>query len=390
MQIDGRLVADGRAVLVETDGPRIARIQETDSAASPMRWIAPGLIDVQVNGFAGHDVNAPDVTPATIAELVRSLWRRGVTALCPTVITAPESAILQALRAIDSACSADPLIAHSVPCIHVEGPFISADDGPRGAHSRDYVRPPDYAEVERWQAAARGRLGIVTVAPELSHACELIEHASSDGLLVSIGHTAASSEQVRAAVDAGARVSTHLGNGAHAVLPRHPNYIWEQLADDRLIAGLIFDGHHLPPAVMKTMLRAKTLDRVVLVSDCSALGGLPPGVYETPVGGRVELTADNRLTLYGSPFLAGAASPLPCGVANAVRLAGLSLAEALRLSSTNPARVLGLERAGRGVVRVGASADLTVFRFAPGDPDLRVELTLVAGQAVYAAESGAA
>ena len=388
MLIEGRLVEDGRAVRVETDGPRIARIQEVDPAAAPMPWISPGLIDIQVNGFGGHDANAPDVTPTTIAELVRSLWSRGVTALCPTVITAPEEAILRALQAIDAACSGDPLIGHSIPSIHVEGPFISPEDGPRGAHPREHVRPPDYLEVQRWQNAARGRLGIITVAPELPRACDLIEHATADGLLLSIGHTAASPEHVRAAADAGARLSTHLGNGAHAVLPRHPNYIWEQLAEDRLTAGLIFDGHHLPAAVMKTMLRAKTLERVVLVSDSSAVGGLPPGVYETPVGGRVELRADNLLTLYGSLFLAGAASPLPCGVANAVRLAGLTLAEAVRVSSTNPARLLGLDREGRGVVRVGASADLTVFRFTPGDPDLSVELTLIAGERVYAAESG--
>ena len=389
MLIEGRLIDDGRAVRVETDGPRIARIEEVGSAASPTRWISPGLIDIQVNGFGGHDANAPDVTPQVITDLVRNLWRRGVTALCPTLITAPESALLRACEAIDSACSADPLIAHSIPCIHAEGPFISAEDGPRGAHPREHVRPPDYDEVGRWQEAARGRLGILTVAPELPRGCELIQRGTADGLLLSIGHTAASPEQVRAAVDAGARLSTHLGNGAHAVLPRHPNYIWEQLAHDRLTASLIFDGHHLPPAIMKTMVRAKTLERVVLVSDSSAVGGLPPGVYDTPVGGRVELQADHRLTLYGSPFLAGAASPLPIGIANAVRLAGLTLAEAVRLSSTNPARLLGLDRAGRGVVRVGASADLTVFRFAPDDEDLTVEVTLVAGEVVYAAESGA-
>src|ERR671922_3071238 len=107
----------------------------------------------------------------------------------------------------------------------------------------------------------------------------------------------------RAAVDAGARLSTHLGNGAHAVLPRHPNYLWEQLAQDRLTASLIFDGHHLPPAVMKAMLRAKALERVILVSDVTAVGGLAPGVYQTPVGGRVELLADGRLTLPGTPYL---------------------------------------------------------------------------------------
>jgi N-acetylglucosamine-6-phosphate deacetylase len=388
MLIEGRLVEDGRAVRVETDGPRIARIQEWSSEPRPALWIAPGLIDIQVNGFGGHDANAAEVTPTTIAALVRSLWRQGVTALCPTLISAPEPALLHAFEAIDLACTAEPLIAHAIPCVHAEGPFISTEDGPRGAHPREHVRPPDYVEVRRWQEAANGRLGIITLAPELPRAGELIERATADGLVVSIGHTAASPEQIRAAVDAGARLSTHLGNGAHAVLPRHPNYIWEQLADDRLTAGLIFDGHHLPAAVMKTMLRAKTLERVVLVSDSSAIGGLAPGVYATPVGGRVELTADNRLNLYGSPLLAGAASPLPIGVANAVRLAGLTLAEAVRLSSMNPARVLGLERAGRGMVRVGASADLTVFSFTPGDPDLSVELTLVAGEAVYAAESG--
>src|ERR671932_1110260 len=306
MLIEGRLIDDGRAVRVETDGPRIARIEEVGSAASPTRWISPGLIDIQVNGFGGHDANAPDVTPQVITDLVRSLWRRGVTALCPTLITAPESALLRACEAIDSACSADPLIAHSIPCIHAEGPFISAEDGPRGAHPREHVRRPDYDEVGRWQEAARGRLGILTVAPELPRACELIQRGTADGLLLSIGHTAASPEQVRAAVDAGARLSTHLGNGAHAVLPRHPNYIWEQLAADDLWASVIADGHHLPPAVLKCVLRVKTPARTVLISDAGSLAGLPPGRY--PIwGGEFEVRPEGKVVVPGTEFLAGAA-----------------------------------------------------------------------------------
>jgi N-acetylglucosamine-6-phosphate deacetylase len=136
------------------------------------------------------------------------------------------------------------------------------------------------------------------------------------------------------------------------------------------------------------MLRAKGLARVVLVSDVTAVGGLAPGTYQTPVGGRVELLADGRLTLPGTNYLAGAASPLPRGLANAVRWGGLGLGAAVGLASTNPARLLGLDRSGHGLLRVGAAADLTVFRFSPGEADLAVELTVVGGEVVYAAEGG--
>ncbi len=143
MQIEGRLAETGRAARVELDGGRIARIEALETA--PPRWIAPGFIDLQVNGYAGHDANAPDVTPATIADLVRALRRVGVTSVCPTLITASEGDICRGLRAIAAARAADPLIAHAIPASHVEGPHISPVDGPRGAHPLDQVRPPDLA-----------------------------------------------------------------------------------------------------------------------------------------------------------------------------------------------------------------------------------------------------
>ncbi len=385
MLLEGRLVETGQPVRVALDGARIARVEPLDTA--PDRWLSAGFVDVQVNGYAGHDANAPDVTPAEIAALVRALWRAGVTGVCPTVTTQSEARICRSLRAIANACAADPLVAHAIPCIHVEGPAISPEDGPRGAHPREHVHPPDPAEYRRWQEAARGRIGIVTLAPEHPGAVEYIGALAREGVVVALGHTAAVEDRIRAAVDAGARLSTHLGNGAHARLARHPNYIWAQLAEDRLAASLIFDGHHLPPAVMKAMLRAKGVERALLVSDAVAVAGLPPGVYETPVGGTVELLPSGRLTIPGTPYLAGSASTLGEGVANALRHAGATLAEAVRLATANPARLLRLDGPdGRDAVRAGKAADLTVFGIDPATQDLTVELTIVRGRIVYRRE----
>lgn len=206
----------------------------------------PGLVDLQVNGYRGFDVNAPDVDAGTVGGLTRALWAAGTTTYLPTVITAPEPRILASIRAVVAAREADALVAHSVAGIHVEGPFISGVPGAVGAHDAGSLRPPDLAELDRWQDAAAGLVRIVTIAPELPGAAEFVAGAVERGVLVSLGHTAADAEQVRAAVDAGATLSTHLGNGAPQLLPRHPNHVWAQLADDRLTAMLITDGHHLP------------------------------------------------------------------------------------------------------------------------------------------------
>jgi N-acetylglucosamine-6-phosphate deacetylase len=382
MQIEGRLVHDSSTVQVQIEGPRIARVES--GAAAPDHWLAPGLLDVQVNGYGGHDVLAPDVTADTIRQLVHALWVKGVTAICPTVTTQSEERICRSLAAIAAACAADPLIAHAIPCIHVEGPFIAAEDGPRGAHPLEYVRPPSIAEYRRWQDAAGGRVGIVTMAPEYSGSPDFIAQVTASGSIVAIGHTAASGEQLDAAVKAGARLSTHLGNGSHAMLPRHTNYVWDQLADDRLWAGLIFDGHHLPPPLMRVFLRAKGSGRCVLVSDAVAIAGLPPGVYDSPIGGTVELLPNGRLNLAGTPYLAGSASTLLDGIANALRFTDATLADAIAMTATNPARLLGLDRReGRGRVAAGGAADLTVFSIDPVAGTVRVEMTIVAGSVVY-------
>ncbi|PZG23359.1 N-acetylglucosamine-6-phosphate deacetylase, partial [Nonomuraea aridisoli] len=354
MTIEGRL-ADGRPVRVELDGPRIAAVTEVRDA--PDVLVLPGLVDIQVNGYGGHDFNADDLSTGDVAELVRELWRRGTTTVCPTIITAPEDKILRNLRVIAAAREADPLVRHAVPGVHVEGPYLAADDGPRGAHDAGHLRDPDIAEFGRWQEASGGLVKIVTLAPERAGAAGYIAELSRRGVVAAIGHTAASPADIEAAVRAGARLSTHLGNGAHAVIRRHPNYIWTQLAEDRLAATFIADGHHLPADTFTVMLRAKGAGRALLVSDSVALAGCAPGDYTTPVGGRITVREDGRVTLPGGELLAGSGSSLIECLAWAVARTEVGLGTAVVLATANPARLLGIDR---GRLAPGAPADLIV------------------------------
>ncbi len=381
----GRWIEDGGTVRLSVrDGIVMAIERRDDDPAAA--WIGPGWLDIQINGYDGHDPNATGTSAGVVTAMARALWRTGVTGACVTICTESEAHMLASLRAVAAACEADPLVAATIVGIHVEGPHISREDGPRGAHPLRHVRPPDVAEYRRWQKAAGGRIRIVTLSPEYDEAIGYIRAIVADGIVASIGHTSADGDQIRAAVDAGASWSTHLGNGAHALIRRHPNYVWDQLAEDRLSAGFILDGHHLPPAVMKTVIRAKGIERSILVSDAVSVAGLPPGVYALPDGAPVELLPTGRLELQGTPYLAGAVSPLPVCLANAVRHAGVTLADAVRMVTFNPSRLLGLPAsAGHERLQVGASANLTVFRQPIGTGEVEVLRTVVAGQTVYVA-----
>ena len=385
LDITGRLVGSGHPARVEVRAGRVAAIVPlAETGGPPGPWVGPGLVDIQVNGYGGFDVNAAEPGPDQVVGMVRALWARGVTSVCPTVVTQAPEHMRRCLAAVADARRQSPVVALSVPCAHVEGPALAAEDGPRGAHPRRHLRPVTEAEYASWQEVSGGLVGLVTLAPETPGALGFISARAAEGVVAAIGHTAAPPALLAEAVTAGARLSTHLGNGSHALLPRLDNYLWAQLADDRLWASFVFDGHHLPPAVMKVVLRAKPPGKAVLVSDSVALAGLPPGPYRSTVGGEVELGPDGRLSLAGTPYRAGAAASLSRGVANAVNQAGVPLARALRAASANPARLLGLTRSdGRGRLRPGARADLVVFGFEPGDADLRVDMTVVAGTVVY-------
>lgn len=351
----------------------------TPSAETSDLYLAPGLIDLQVNGFAGVDYNHPQTPHEEIARSLRAQFATGVTRLYPTVITGAPDAMQACLRNLAAARDSFPG-GHAIDGFHVEGPHISPEDGPRGAHPRQWVRPPDLDEFHRWQDAACGRIRIVTLSPEWPAALRYIERITADGVVASIGHTQATAAQITDAVAAGATLSTHLGNGAHPLLRRHPNYIWEQLAEDRLMAGFIVDGIHLGAAFLKSAIRAKTVGRSVLVTDAATPAGARPGRYllaDQPV----DLTEDGRVVLAGTGRLAGSALHMHHGVENLMRLAALPLPDAIRMATLNPARAGRVSGRDQGLVP-GAPADIVQFRLTPSN-QIEIAATWLAGVQVY-------
>ena len=321
-------------------------VVRVDAAGSPAeatpdirRLTSPGFLDLQVNGFAGVDFNDPATTADDLHRALAVLRTHGVTRLLPTLITSSAERFDQCARLVLQAK------ADAVAGIHMEGPYISPEDGPRGAHPREFTAPASIEDFKRRQDAAAGQIRLVTLAPEVPGSLPLVEYLRANGVRVAIGHTAAPAEVIRDAVKAGATLSTHLGNGSAQMIPRHPNFIWEQLAADELTASLIVDGHHLPPATVKTMIRAKGVRRTILVTDAIAAAGQPPGEYQ--LGNlKVRLDESGRVAAPGATNLAGSALALDRAVANTVRFTGVSIEDALAMASTNPAAYLGLKPAG--------------------------------------------
>ncbi len=339
-------------------GGIITHIQPIDDCDSEL-ILAPGLVDLQINGFQGVDFNHFPFSEQDVLHVTRALWQQGVTSYLPTVITAQPEEISQAMQRLASACEKHPEVAQAVAGFHLEGPFLSPQDGPRGAHPLDAIRAPDVALFDSWQNAAQQRIRLLTLSPEWPNSTALIQHCVAQQVRVALGHTAASPEQIHAAVQAGATLSTHLGNGAHLQLPRHPNYIWQQLAEDALAATLIADGDHLPPEVLKVFLRAKG-KQALLVSDVTRFAGQPPGIYESPIGGRVQLSASGRLSMADAPqLLAGSARGLLDGVNFLLRQKLAQLPQALDMASRYPARQLDLPQ--QHGLAVGAPADVLML-----------------------------
>lgn len=326
-----------------------------ESETLPTTFSGPGLVDLQLNGYAGFDFNAlPEAWTGEAAAAVRAaLRRRGVSVALPTLITdAPERLVARA-RAYARLLQSDPELASTFPRLHVEGPFLAPDDGPRGAHPREHCRTPGELPdlLDRLQEASGGRVGILTLAPELPGALELIERAARSGVCVAIGHTQATPEQLGAAVAAGARMSTHLGNGSHQMLPRLANYVQAQLARDELHASFIADGHHLPWYTLKNFLRAKGTARSILVTDAVAPADAPPGVYRL---GEAEIvaTVEGRVQRPGQDNLAGSALTLDRAVVAVALHCGVPFGEAWAMASSRPAALVGLEVPAPVSVRV--------------------------------------
>lgn len=350
-------------------------------AVSDLPYIAPGFLDMQVNGYQGSDYSLDDFSEVHLHNIVAKLAASGTTHHIPTIVTSPQERILRTLHIISRVRHDSPDVAAAIPGIHIEGPYISSEDGPRGAHDPTFIRDPDFAEFEAWQEASDGKIAVITLAPERHGALDFIRKVSDSGVVAAIGHTAASPELIREAIAAGARLSTHLGNGSHSLLPRLKNYLWEQLSADELMAGIIADGFHLPSSVVKVFVRAKGLDRLILVSDVALFGGFQPGIY-TWGNLDVQVFDDGHLGLPGTEFLAGAAHLLDWDIAHFMNVTGADPGATIPLCTINPAKLLGLAE-NFGTLEVGAPANLVLFRFQPGDERLTILHTIRAGTEIF-------
>ncbi|MCU5774055.1 amidohydrolase family protein [Erwiniaceae bacterium BAC15a-03b] len=380
-RIRGRDYRTLQSVELHSENGLITRILPLpDDADLPV--MAPGLVDLQVNGFGGLDFNHFPFSTEMVEQVTQLLWQQGVTTFMPTVITASSETIELAVSRVAEACQQHEIVKRAVAGIHLEGPFLSPQDGPRGAHPLAHIKAPDWALFRRWQQAAAGKIALLTISPEWPQAGEFIRECVASGVRVSIGHTAATAENITEAVVAGATLSTHLGNGAHLQLPRHPNYIWQQLAEDRLACALIADGDHLPTSVLKVFMRAKE-EQVFLVSDVTRFAGMPAGQYSSPIGGRVELSADGRLSVADQPqLLAGSAKGLFTGVNHLLTQQLTTRQLALEMASLRPARQLNLPV--QYGLAPGAPCDLILLR-QELTGNLRLQSTWKTGEKVWEA-----
>jgi N-acetylglucosamine-6-phosphate deacetylase len=380
--VQGIDAVSGNHVQVEMHG---AIQQVTDIITQPEDrhlFLAPGFIDLQVNGFGGVDYNDPATTAQQLEESIKAQLACGVTRIFPTVITGSQDRLRQCLKNMTKARGEFPL-GEAMEGFHVEGPHISPEDGPRGAHPLEHVRPPNTAEFDDLQAAADGLVKLVTISAEYAESPKFTEHCVRQGVVVSIGHTKATADEIRACVDAGATMSTHMGNGAHQQMLRHPNYLWDQLAEDRLIASFIVDGIHVGENFLKCAIRAKGVERSVLVTDAVMPAGCPAGPYR--IGGiDVILHPEGKVTLASSNRLAGAALKMDDAVGNIQAMIGLSLSDAVTMASRNAARA-GRIRARQRGLQPGERGDVVKFSQDPRTRKITVLETYLSGQRVFAA-----
>lgn len=361
MKIQARHFETQEAIEVNIEGELIHSILPFVCSAlerDRLPYISPGFFDIQVNGYNGIWFSSPELTVEDVVATIRSLASQGIARCFPTLITASFEVLRHGFETLEKACAQDETVARCVAGYHLEGPYISPEDGPRGAHPIQHVRPANWEEFQKLQASAGGRIRLVTLAAECDNAVPFIRKCCSDGVVVALGHTGASSEQIMAAADAGARLCTHFGNGAHGTLPRHPNYLWAQLADDRLWASVIADGWHVPDAVLQCVAKCKTLNRTILTCDVSGFAGCKPGVYaEGDVG--VEVLEDGRLVVAGQrQYLAGSGVTTGHCIAKMRRACGIPLLSAVQMATLNPSVLVNEPLVE---LKEGCQATLTVF-----------------------------
>jgi N-acetylglucosamine-6-phosphate deacetylase len=384
-EIVARRYETGEPVRISVRDERIRAVVPAwpNSPVETLPWVAPGLFDLQVNGYGGIWFSSPSVTSGEVAGAIRHYLSHGVTRILPTVITNSHEALKHGLQSIANACRDDDVVNSMVAGCHLEGPWISPFEGPRGAHPQEHVRPADWNEFQVLQRASGGKIRLVTIAPEVPGAIGFIRQAVASGVRIAIGHTAASTAQLNDAVEAGATLSTHLGNGCHPLLPRHPNPIWDQLGNPLLAASIITDGHHLPAGVVRSIIAAKGSHNTIITCDASGWAGCQPGAYST-VGHPVEIQSSGRIVVAGQDaILAGSSATTEVCVGRATALGGISLRTAIDMACRNPCRLLGFSEYR---LMSGDMANLFLYRTS-GNPQeecsIEVVATILQGQLVW-------
>ncbi len=386
-KIEGIYYLDNSPISVEISDGKISGItlMKELPESSEQLYLAPGLIDNQVNGFMGVSfaLGGSELTLEKIQKATEGLWEVGVTTYLPTLTTNSKDLFLKNLSLLNISLNTPSLLG-SIAGFHLEGPFISPEDGYRGAHPLQHVRRPDWNEFMEYYLASGEHILQVTLAPETEGALDFISNCRKKNIVVALGHHHASAEVISAAIDRGAKIATHLGNGAANMVHRHHNPFWPQLADDRLMISIICDGFHLLPEEIEVFYRVKGVDKTIITSDVTSYGGLPSGKYTTKEGDPIEIMPDGKLMNTAQNGLYGSASPIVNGVGNIMKVTGCNLAEAIQMASTNPARLYGLS--DRGDIKTGMRADLILFKL--DDFKVTIHKTIVAGQVVYTKKEG--
>ncbi|MDE1177921.1 MAG: amidohydrolase family protein [Edaphobacter sp.] len=370
----GRDPDTGQLLQVKCAGDRITSVDGLPEETCD-DWLSAGFIDLQVNGYGGIDLNRDDLAVQDVIALTDKLALLGTTRYLPTIITGSRQKIAHCIEIIRQAREENAQVHHAVAGIHLEGPYLSPEDGYRGAHDASQIRRPSLDEFAEWQRACGGLIRLITLSPHWPGVAAFIRAVCAMGVRVAIGHTSATGEQIKTAVDAGATLSTHLGNGLPSQLARHPNPIWSQLAEDSLSASFIADGVHVDAATLTSMIRCKGKSRSILISDSVALAGGSPGRYRASVGGDVSVEEDGSIRMSSSSLLAGSGIALRDAVARAPGLAGVTLGDAVEMASRHPAALLDLKT---GLV-AGAPADLVLFRWKPHETTLQIRNVMVQG-----------
>lgn len=330
-----------KSIEIHLENDTIVSKKPIDSETVNTKRIAgQGLIDLQINGFCGVDFNTLPILEDDFLKVINTLVKEGVTSFFPTVITNSDQSIIKLLYNIRELCENNVIINSFVGGIHLEGPFISKADGAKGAHDNKYIKAPNWDLFQKFQQASGNRIKIITISPEWDNATAFIKKCKAHNIIVAIGHTVATPEQINNAVNAGATMSTHLGNGAPLELARNSNFIFEQLANNKLTASLITDGFHLPDSFIKIALATKK-NNAILVSDSTMFANMKPGTYHSHIGGDVVLEKGGRLsTKANRKILAGAAVSLLFCVNKLIKSKLATPNEAWNYASLYPKKLL--------------------------------------------------